>query len=169
MTIDVTKYEPVITKILSRLKAKRDQKEDLIQECYLALLERQSELGGSDDLDKAATICRTRAKEVRRARNQHDVKKENRIKHVSADDPNIARQLAKIAARDEGEISELELHEAISALDVKEQTVINALFVDGLTRQKAAEKLGLTEDAVRWGKKKGIEALKKYFEVETWA
>ena len=164
--IDVTKYEPVITKILSRLKAKIDQKEDLIQECYLALLERQHELGGVDDLDKATTICRTRVKAIRSARNQHDVKKENRIKHVSADDPNIARQLAKIAAPDEGEISELELHKAIATLEIGIREVIQATFVKGLTRQKAAAELGITEEAVRWRKQKGIESLKRYFEVE---
>jgi len=166
--IDVTKYEPVIDKVLARSKGGPDQKNDLKQDCYVALLERLDELGGEDDLARAEAICKKVRHDERRARTQKDVKKENRIKFVSADNPNIARQLAKIAIPDHGEISELELHEAIATLEPPIQAVIRAYFVEGLSVPKAAGKLGVTEEAIRWRKKKGIEALKKYFEVEAW-
>jgi RNA polymerase sigma factor (sigma-70 family) len=167
MTIDVTKYQPVISGVLAKLRTMRNQKDDLAQECYVALLERQSELGGADDLEKAATICRAAVKAVRAAQNPPDVKKSNRIKFVSADNPNIARQVAKIAIPDAGEISESELYDAIETLDYPVRDVIRALFIGGFTRQRAAAVLGITEDAVRWRKKLGVEALRKYFEVDT--
>jgi DNA-directed RNA polymerase specialized sigma24 family protein len=40
------------------------------------------------------------------------------------------------------------------------------MFVAGYTRKETAEVLGLSDKAVRWRMQKGIEALKKYFEVE---
>jgi RNA polymerase sigma factor (sigma-70 family) len=159
----VEKYQPVIDKVLANeRKIRRDTKEDLAQECYIDLLERQSELGGSDDIEKATMICRTVVQKFRRSRKRGDEK--DMIKMVSADIPNIARQLAKIGVPENQDVDDL--HEAIETLEPGVRQVIRSMFVTGYTRKETAEVLGLSDKAVRWRMKKGIEALKKYFEAE---
>jgi RNA polymerase sigma factor (sigma-70 family) len=135
----------------------------MAQECYIALLEK---LGESEDLALVATICSQRIIDIVRQEKQLTTSEENRTKLVSADIPNIARQLIKIKSPDEGPISESELHAAVATLGDEDRPVIQATYVDGLTRKQTAELLNLTEDAVRWRQKRGIMALKKYFEVE---
>ena len=162
--IEVTKYKPVIDKILATKRTRKTGVEqDLEQECYLALLERQNELGGDADVEKATVICKSRIKHFFRLRKPGKSWDGNPNKLVSADDPNIARQIAKIPVPD-NEFSEL--YEAIDALDPNTKEIIIETSVKGHTRKETARELGISEGAVQWGRKSGIRKLKEYFEVE---
>jgi RNA polymerase sigma factor (sigma-70 family) len=164
---DITKYESVIKLVLKskigpvKIKLNRSQKEDLVQDCYVALLENQDKLMGPDDEEQAEEICRSKVRSVLGALGGDGVL----IKLVSADDPVVARHLEKVEKETGESTSESELYAAIESLNEEERTVIRVIFIDGLTQKKAAEKLGITLEAVRWRKKCGIMSLKKYFEV----
>lgn len=156
---DVTKYQPIIEKSLVKNKIKRNQREDLTQECYVALLENPYRLSGPDHEEQAALICRSRIEGVMKLR-------VDRPQFVSADIPGIGKQLDKIVSREGGEISESELYAAIDSLQEDDRQVIQLRFIDGLTQQQTCGKLNLTVETVKWRQKRGVAALKKYFEVE---
>ncbi len=160
--MDVTQYQPVIEKTLSTMRVKHGQKQDMIQECYVALLEHKGELNN----DLVASLCRTRARSLLIAQQQLKTPKEDRVRFVSADNPSIAKHLLKIGIVNEGETSESELYSAIESLPDEDRQVIKERFIEGLTQRQTCDKLNLTVEAVKWRQKRGIAALKKYFEVE---
>ena len=162
--MDVLKYQPVIEKVLAKRKIGRNQREDVVQECYLALLENPDRLSGPDDEAQAALICRSRIEEIFKTRLR--LSKEDRPKFVSADVPIIAKQLDKIAIQNDGEISESELYAAIESLPEEDRQVIKERFIEGLTQTQTCDKLNLTVEAVKWRQKRGVAALKKFFEVD---
>lgn len=154
--MDITQYAPVIAEVLAKLRIPRSQREDMTQECYVALLE---ELTESDGSEEAATIC------SRRIWNIKD-KQTRTVPTISADTPNVSHYIAKIGTTDEGSISESELNEAIDGLSDEYQQVIQARFIEGLTRQQTCGKLGLSLQELKWRQERGIAALKKFFEVK---
>jgi RNA polymerase sigma factor (sigma-70 family) len=164
---DITKYDSLIKRTLGskigpvKLKLTRDQKKDLTQDCYLALLENQDRLEGPDHEEQAEKICRSRIVEIIQPR----AREGKGIRLVSADDPAVAKQVRDLVAPDDGQISESELHAAIETLDPEDREVIQQRFVWGLTQKQTCGKLNLTVEAVKWRQKRGIEMLKKYFEV----
>ena len=86
---DVTQYDSIIKATLSKKRVKKDQREDMSQECYVALLEREKELNP----DLAGKICRTRIETILREQEQKRTKKEYRIKFVSADLPPLQNSI----------------------------------------------------------------------------
>jgi len=160
--MDVLKYQPVIQKSLIQQKIRRSHREDMTQECYVALLENPDRLSGPDDETQAALICRSRIEEILKQR----IKKQDRPKLLSADDPSVARQLDKITSINEGNISESELYAAITDLRDDDREVIKLRFIEGLTQQQTCGRLELTLEEMKWRQERGIKALKKYFEVE---
>ncbi len=159
---DITQYDSIIKTALSKKRVKKDQREDMSQECYVALLERENELNP----DIAGKICRARIESVLREQEQRDTKKEKRIRFVSADLPSFSRILSKITQDQDGQISESELYRAVDGLDPKYRESILAVYVDGLTQKAAAEKLGITLWTLRWRINRGIIDLKSKFEVK---
>jgi RNA polymerase sigma factor (sigma-70 family) len=164
---DVTQYAPVIKIALTsriglgKIRLNKTQKEDLTQDCYVALLENQDKLTGPDHEDIALEICQKQVRNILRPWTGYSKPPEL----VSADDPSMARHLERIAAEIEGEVSESELYQAIDSLPGEEQSVIRSLFIEGLTQAKTAEKLGISVDAMRWRQKCGIMKLRQKFEV----
>lgn len=164
--MDVLKFQPVIEKVLASMRIKRGQKEDMTQECYVALLENQANISGDDDTESATRICRTRVMEILRTETQLGTPKETQIRFVSADVPSVANRLAKIEISTEGKISESELYAAVDSLNDEDREVIQARFIEGLTQQQSCGKLNLTLKALKWRQARGVAALKKYFEAD---
>lgn len=159
---DVTQYDSIIKATLSKKRVKKDQREDMSQECYVALLEREKELNP----ELAGKICRTRIETILREQEQKRTKKEYRIKFVSADLPSLSRILSKITTEQEGQISESELYRAVDDLDPQYRESILAVYVDGLTQKDAAKMLGITLWTLRWRINRGIMNLRLKFEVK---
>lgn len=157
---DVTQYDSIIKAALSRKRVRKDQREDMSQECYVALLEREKELNP----ELAGKICRTRIKAILREQDPEWIKKENRIRFVSADPPSVSRLLSKVAVEQQGPISETELYEAIHSLDESLREVILAVYVEGLTQTAAAEKLGIPRRTLQRKISRGIMKLKSRLE-----
>ncbi len=159
---DVTQYEPIIKQAIRKKRVEPDQREDMAQECYVALLERKDELNP----ELVGKICRTRIQTIQAAQKQLKVKKQKRIRLVSADDPAISRILSKIEEDKKGPISESELYKAINDLEDDYYAIIMLLFVEGLTQAKAAKLLGISPRTLRYKQKRAIMVLKSRFEVE---
>ena len=159
---DVTQYDSIIKTALSRKRVRKDQREDMSQECYVALLEREAEL----DPELAGKICRTRIETILREQEQKRTKKENKIRFVSADLPSVSRLLSKIATEQEGPISETELYQAVDSLDENYRAAVREVYVNGLTQKDAAEKLEITIWSLRWKLSCGIMDLKLKLEVK---
>ena len=158
---DVTQYDSIIKTALRKKRVRKDQREDMSQECYVALLEREDGL----DPEIAGRICRTRIETILREQEQKRTKKENKVRFVSADLPSVVRLLSKIAVEQEGPISESELYQAIDSLDEIFRKVIRAVYIDGLTQAVAAEKLGIPLITLRRRVSRGIMELRRKFEV----
>ena len=161
--VDVTQYDSLIKQILVKLKIDRRQKEDMTQECYVALLENTAELESDPNL--AEEICHKRVSGIIREQKQEGVRKKDHVYFVSADDPSVAARLARIGIENSGPISESELYAAIETLNPEDREVIKLIFIDGLTQLAAADKLKITARAVRWRSKRGIMELRQKFEV----
>jgi RNA polymerase sigma factor (sigma-70 family) len=159
---DVTQYDSVIKTALRKKRVRKDQREDMSQECYVALLERKEEL----DPELAGKICRTRIETILREQEQKRTKKENKIRFVSADLPSVSRLLSKIAWEKEGPISESELYQAIDSLDESLREVIQTVYIVGLTQPAAAEKLGIPLITLRRRISRGIMDLRLTLGVE---
>lgn len=158
---DVTQYDSIIKTAIRKKRVRKDQREDMSQECYVALLEREREL----DPELAGKICRSRIETVLREQDQRQKKKENRIRFVSADLPSVSRLLSKIAEEQEGPVSESELQEAIESLEGLTRLIIKAVYISGLTQPVAAEKLGIPLRTLQRRINRGIIELRRKFEV----
>ena len=55
--MDILKYEPIIKQVLIRERVKPYLREDLSQDCFVALLENSDKLSGPDDEAQATQIC----------------------------------------------------------------------------------------------------------------
>jgi len=160
---DITQYDSIIKAALSKKRVKNDQREDMSQECYVALLERENELNP----ELAGKICRTRIENIFREQEQKLTKKQNRIRFVSADLPSFSRVLSKITVESDGPVTEPELYRAVDDLDPHYRESILAVYVDGLTQRDAAEKLGISLRTLQRRIDRGIMNLKLKFEVKS--
>lgn len=158
---DVTQYDSIIKTALRKKRVRKDQREDMSQECYVALLERESELTP----ELAGKICRTRIKAIIREQEQGRTKKENKVRFVSADLPSVSRLLSKIEADQDGQVSESELHEAIESLEGLTRLIIKAVYISGFTQPVAAEKLGIPLRTLQRKISRGIMDLRLKLEV----
>ena len=170
--IDVTKYKPVIDRVLAKLRVKPGQKEDMVQECYVALLEKikhiEHGLETSRDEELATTICWSRVVDVWRKENQshpnHKEKIEVRISSLS--DPRIYQKAIKVISPEVGENREVttwELEDALLKLPFEDYRVLHELYAEDKTLEATSTTLGLTVDQVRVRKDRGVKALRKYF------
>lgn len=171
--IDVLKYQKIIRKILSDLKVKTNDRQDMEQECYMALIKEQRYLEKADDeLRYVMAVCRNQVWRIRQDENQvgrgsHQVHDESRRPPMfdSLSDPRTAYKVLKIATPAGSEVSEEKMYEAIYALPIEESRVIYNIFVDGKTQEETAADLGLSRKNVRTLEKRGIKLLKQFFEV----
>lgn len=87
------------------------------------------------------------------------------VEHSASDNEEISVIDTLITATDV--LSEVEdslfIQEALSLLTPRQQEVITATVLDGLTEREAANKLGLSRTAVHSLKKKALSRLQKYF------
>ena len=75
--VDVTQYDSLIKQILVKLKIDRRQKEDMTQECYVALLENTAKLESDPNL--AEEICHKRVSGIIREQKQEGVRKKDHV------------------------------------------------------------------------------------------
>lgn len=159
----VTEYESVILDIIRKLKVKKHQVDDMKQECYMILLEKQEELDNPNVRSKpdlAAKICRNRIIDIYRAENTI----KNWIPTDSLSVPRIHNKASKIAISEVG-ITEEQLNDAVRVLPFDEYQVIYNRYIEGRTLDETVLDLGISKKVVRNREKRGIMALKKFFEV----
>lgn len=153
---DVTQYDSIIKTALRKKRVRKDQREDMSQECYVALLERKGEL----DPELAGKICRTRIGTLLQEQRR------SKLRFVSADQGSLSRLLSKIVAEPNGPTSESELYQAIDSLNENLQGIIRAVYIDGLTQPIAAKKLGIPLRTLKRRLSRGIIQLRLKFEVK---
>jgi RNA polymerase sigma factor (sigma-70 family) len=170
--IEPLEYSPVISDILKKLKVKPQHKEDLTQECYVALIEKRKHLDHGIKIGKgkeyAALICRSRILDLwdkESPRNAED--KLEKVRFESLSDPSVYRKAAKVWATEEVQpcATKDELEDAILSLQFDEYRVIYERYVEEKTLEETASAIGSNVPAVWRLEQKGIEGLKKYFEV----
>lgn len=162
---DVLKFKPVIKTVLSKTKTPPSKAEDLTQECYLALIEKQELIKKAKHPEGlAATICRHRIYDLWRKETDSRGGDPTDLWFASLSDPKVYQKVIKIACPSK-DVSDVELYEAISNLPLDESRAVYGIFVEGKTRQDLAKELGF--GVVKLGNQleRGIAKLKKYFEV----
>src|ERR1017187_5317936 len=160
--MDVLRYKSVIQNMMARLKVPPHQREDTMQECYVALLEQMKE---GDTEGFAAAVCKGTIVKLWREENQTRTEKPA-LKIDSLSDPRTAHKAAKIGLPFKAEVTDEKLNEAICSLPFAEYQVIYNLFIEGRTQEQTAGDLKMTRNQVRNRLEHGIAELKKYFEVE---
>jgi RNA polymerase sigma factor (sigma-70 family) len=169
---NVLKYQPVIKDVMAKLKVRKNQQEDLLQECYLALLEHQDKLESADnDLGYAATVSRRTiqhcwSKEHFGVADFSDIKDNPpKVRFDSLSEPKTARRAAKVAAPSPApdfQISSLDLEEAVSKLSEKERQTVQLLLEDK-TQQEVADVLGVHLSTITRRSRSAIQKLKAHF------
>lgn len=160
---EVTEYEPVILDVIRKLKVKRHQLDDMKQECYMILLEKQEELDSPtvrSKPDLAAKICRNRIIDIYRA----ETADKNRLPTDSLSVPRIHNKASKIAISEAG-ITEEQLNDAVRVLPFDEYQVIYNRYIEGRTLDETVLDLGISKKVVRNREKRGIMHLQQHFEV----
>ena len=158
MKFNVLKYQPVIVDVLRRFKIPQSQREDLSQECYLALLEKQAEFGSHlrDEYSFAAVLCRNHII------NHLKATKREADKTEPLDLPKIKRKAEKV--RDPSAVEpNFELLDAIDALPEAERRALRGYYVDGKTRKKVAEDAGVNKSTITRRIRSGVDKLKKFY------
>lgn len=164
--IDVLKFKAVIKDVLCKTKTPPSKAEDLTQECYVALIEQQDLIEKARNPEGyAASVCRHRIYEVWRRETDSRGGDPTNLWFSSLSDPKVYQRVAKIACPKK-DVADEELYEAISNLPLDESRVVYGIFVEGKTRQALAEELGY--GVVKLGNQlnRGIDKLKKHFEVQ---
>ena len=167
--MDVLKYKPVIKKVLAELKVPHNQREDMSQECYIALIEKSAHLQKGIELGEenkyAAQICRSRVINLWR-RNQHPYKTEDNLgpRLVSLSIPQIRNQAERIAVQTP-DVTDEQLQEAILSLPFDEYRVVYSVYVDGKSQRETSNDFGISRRQVANLLERGVQNLKKYFEV----
>lgn len=168
--MDILKYQPVIKDVMAKLKVRKNQQEDMTQECYLALLAGEDKLkAADDDMGYAATICRNRirqcwSKERFGIPNFNQIKDDPpKIRFDSLSEPKIQRKAARIAslspAPDAGLLF-MDMRAAVSGLSEEEQDVVQRIL-GGENREQIAAALGVSRRAVGRRYEAAVEKLKK--------
>lgn len=175
MEIDFTQYEPIIKSVLVHTKVPKNQREDMSQECYVALLEKRKHLEHGIELDQerpyVASICRSRIMDVKRREGQQRgaYKTNPKLKFDSLTDPRTYWKASKIGIPvidEDPNASPEQMEAAILSLPFDDYRVIYELFVQGKTQEKVATELGISPRTVWTRSQRGIQGLKKYFGVE---
>lgn len=153
-------YLTTIKQALSKNRAKEQQKDDIIQQCYLELLQNQQEIQNAEEPEeKVKEICQSVASYMVQA------ERGSRRKHDSLSDPRAQHKADKIRIPKTLLVDE-PLYQAISSLEnLSEYRVIYSIYAEGKTEEETASDLGLSRQNVRSLKKRGVNNLKKYFEV----
>ena len=117
--MEILKYEKVIQSVLSKLKVDKSQRQDMTQECYIALLEKQEQLTAvneGEDEAYAQRLCRNKVIDIWR-RQQREVRTD------SLSNPRTQHKALKVGIPEEG-ITEEQLQQAIRTLPWDEYNVI---------------------------------------------
>jgi RNA polymerase sigma factor (sigma-70 family) len=163
--IDVLKFEPIIRDVLLKTKTPPSKMEDLTQECYVALIQKQDLIEKAKNQEGyVAQICRNRIYEVWRKETDSRSQDKTDVWFMSLSDPKIYQKVVKITGPNPDTTDE-ELYEAIVNLPVDEALAIYGIFVEGKTREALAIELGIGIKKLYNRLARGVKNLKKYFEV----
>lgn len=159
--MDILKFNSVVNKVASDYKQIKMPREDLIQECYVALLEGDWVENTRDENSYADYLCRTRLNRLQMSAH----KKKNGVVVDSLDDPRTYTKVSRIPETG-GLVTEHQLDEAVCDLPYDEYQVIHGVFFEGQTEEKTAHDLSISRTTVQRRKQRGINKLKQHFEVE---
>ena len=156
--MDILAYRPVIEDVLYKLNVASSQKEDLIQEAYLTLLENQEAVEAAKNPGAFARLTvRNRIIDLWRAEGRQ-------IPVESLDDPKIHSKVVRTPAPKSASITADMLSEAMSQLTDEEGEVVYLLHVEGYTIPQVSELVCMSSATVRRRAESGLEKLRKYFE-----
>lgn len=159
--MDVLKFNSVINKVVSDFRQIKGPREDLVQECYLALLESDWPENIKDEDKLAESICRTKLNLLQRRDNLNS--KGSLVD--SLDDPRVFNKAIRIP-ENQGLTTERQLNDAVCDLPYNEYQVVHGIFYEGQTEEKTASDLSISRTTVQRRKQRGIDKLKQHFEVE---
>jgi len=156
--MDIQKYQAVIDGVLRKLKVPPHQKQDMMQECYLVLLEKEEEIetAHTSSLGMAETACRNRIIDIWRAEGRQ-------VPVESLDDFKTAKKASRIQAP-LPKVDEELMREAMKTLSEEEREVVTRLYVEGYSRAEIAAVLGVHIHTVDNRSRSGVAKLKEYFE-----
>jgi RNA polymerase sigma factor (sigma-70 family) len=156
--MDVSQYAPVIANVMRKLHVSLDQKDDMAQECYIKLLERQEELEAAKDANSlAATICKNRIIDLWRSEG-------SKVPMEQLDDPKVHNRMLRTPAPKPANVTADMLSEAMGQLTDEEGEVVYLLHVEGYTIPQVSELMCMSSATVRRRVEAGLNKLRKYFE-----
>ena len=166
---DLTEFEFVVKRVVAAFHVPQNTREDLKQECYLALLEKKKHWEGltlQEATPRAVMICRSAITDVLKKQNQRrtSYKEKPNIRFSSMSDPKILRKAMEVV-HIKKEVTDEELYWAILCLPEDERKIIYHLAIEEKSQEQVAEETGVSRDTVRTLMKNGIANLKKHFEV----
>jgi RNA polymerase sigma factor (sigma-70 family) len=152
-------FKPTIAGILVKLKVPSAQKEDMAQECYIELLEKQEMVAAADfPYSYAESLCKNRIFDIWRAQ-------ERKIPTESLSDPRVLHKAAKVPIYEQFGVSDESMQEALSTLSADELAVVDRLYVQGYSRFETAAVLNIHLNTVDNRVKSAVVKLKIYFGV----
>lgn len=157
--MNLEEFKPTIAGILVKLKVPSAQKEDMAQECYIELLEKQELVEAADyPFSYAESLCKNRIFDVWRAQ-------ERKIPTESLSDPRVLHKAAKVPIYEQFGVSDESMQQALDTLSEDERAVIERLYVVGYSRSETAAVLGIHAHTVDNRAKSAVVKLKIYFGV----
>ena len=141
--------------IVLRILKNRELAEDVLQDVYFTIWEKAGDFDGNraSAITWMATIARNRALDELRRRKLPHVEGGDEIDQVAAPGP---------TASDKIELDEdlKRLEDCLSGLDEARQAAIRLAYLDGLSRQDLAERLGLPLGTVKTWLHRSLKQLK---------
>jgi RNA polymerase sigma factor (sigma-70 family) len=158
---DVTRWESEVNRAVSKLSKGMtyEDKQDLKQDCYMALLEASDYLAGLDNSGAVAyTIAYNRIVEQRRDKSLLDeaLPLDEMTYEEKGDEAFMRGVLASP--------TEQGLDAAVESLPKTENFIIRSLYFKGMTERDVAKSVNKSRHWVRMEKAKAVDILKKYFE-----
>ena len=155
--MEIQEFQPMIDGVLRKLKVPPQQREDMQQECYLEILENQTEIEASEyPLSYAETACRNRIIDLWR-------KDGRQVPADSLEDPKVLNKALRVPAA-VNQITADMLAEALGLLGAKEYQAVLLSHVEGLTIPEIADVLDVSPRTVNNLLKSGMEKLRGYFQ-----
>ena len=153
MTEDVTKWAGTINRAVSRYArgASKEQKEDLVQECYLWLLEMETVIEAADSpVDFVYIACANKIIDIFRSERSLN----NQAPLEEADE-------VRVPAENRFGVSKSDLNRAIEKLTDTQAYVVRCRYFLGQSEEEVAAAMGQTRWVVRRVYKNAIQRLRE--------
>ncbi len=155
--MDITQWQEVIAKAVNQYarNAKFDKKEDLKQECFLAIMTGEETIIASDNQQQAVfRLCRNTILKISRETPKREVSLSMPTVMNEAD-----RHLIKVP-----EVPTEDLEEALQSLSAEQQYVLRCSFFTGKTEKEIVKSMKTSARTVRRIKHDALETLRELLE-----